>query len=134
MKNFFNTFFHVLNVQTNQHTFLYMSETNTQTTLVCAPLIKFYKILLRFALRPLVSEILKNTGFFSACFWTTYFPWLLDQLVQRVATKKNGTRVLQGLDSTHGKCYYWGPEECFSEQCCYLSASMRLLLPTLVQT
>ena len=39
--------------------------------------------------------------------------------------------VLQGLDSTHGKCYYWGPEECFSRQWCYLSASMRLLLPTL---
>ena len=58
-------------------------------------------------------------------------PWLLDQLVHRVATKKNDTRVLPGLDSTLGKCSYWGPEECFSGQWCYLSASMWLSLPTL---
>ena len=130
-KNFLNTFFHVLNVQTNQQTFAYLSETNTPKTLVCAPLLKFYKILLYFALGHLVSEILKNLVFFTACFWTNYFPWLLDQLVQGVATKKNATRVLQGLYSTHGKCYYWGPEECFSWQWCYLSASMRLLLTPL---
>ena len=36
-----------------------------------------------------------------------------------------------GRRCTHGKCYYWGPEECFSWQWCFLSASMRLLLPTL---
>ena len=48
------------------------------------------------------------------------------------SNKEDATRVLQGLESTHGKCYYWGPEECCSGQWCYLSASMRLLLPTLV--
>ena len=134
LKNFLNTFCHVMNVKTNQYAFEYMSETNTPKTLVCTPLIRFYKMLLCFALGPLVSEILKNKVFFLACFWTNYFSWLLDQLVQRVATKKNATRVLHGLDSTHGKCYYWGGEECFSGQWCYISASMRLLLQTLVKT
>ena len=61
------------------------------------------------------------------------FPGLLDQRVHRVATKKNDTRVFPGLYSTLGKCSYWGPEECFSAQWCYLSASMRLLIPTLMR-
>ena len=47
-----------------------MSEAKTPKTSVCAPFVKLYKILLRFALGPLVSEILKNTVFFSAGFWT----------------------------------------------------------------
>ena len=47
-------------------------------------------------------------------------------------TKKSDTRVLQRLDSSHGKCSSPGPEECFYRQWCYLSASMRLFLPTLV--
>ena len=38
----------------------YMSETNTTKTSVCAPLVKPYKIVLHFALWPLVSEVLKN--------------------------------------------------------------------------
>ena len=37
-----------------------MSQANTPKTSVSAPLVKIYKILLRFALGPLVSEILKN--------------------------------------------------------------------------
>ena len=37
-----------------------MSKPNTPKTLVSAPLVKLYKILLHFALGPLVSEILKN--------------------------------------------------------------------------
>ena len=63
-------FFHVLNVQTNKKTLVYMSEANTPKTSVSAPLVKLYKILLRFALGPLVSEILKNKVFFPAGFWT----------------------------------------------------------------
>ena len=50
-----------------------MSETNTPKALVCAPLIKFYKIFLRFALGPLVSEILKNNVFFQLAFGLTNF-------------------------------------------------------------
>ena len=88
-----------------------------------------YRCFYQHWLRDFVSPVCRI--FFPAGFWTNYkFPQLLDQLVQRIATKKNATRVLQGLYSTHGKCYYCGPEECFSEQWCYLSASMRLLLPT----
>ena len=84
-----------------------MCEANTPKTSVYAPFVKLYKILLRFALEPLFSEIAKTKGFFPAGFWTNYnFPWLLDQLVQRVESKKNATRILQGLDSTHEKCYY----------------------------
>ena len=41
-----------------------MPETNTPKTLVCAPMVKFYKILLRFALGALVLAILKNKVFF----------------------------------------------------------------------
>ena len=62
--------FHVLIVPTNKQTLVYMSETNTPKTVVCSTLVKLYKILLSFALGPLVSEILKNKGFFSAGFWT----------------------------------------------------------------
>ena len=32
VEEFLNTFFHVLNVQTNQHTLVYTSETNTPKT------------------------------------------------------------------------------------------------------
>ena len=42
-----------------------MSEANTPKTSVCAHLVKPYKIWLRFALGPLVSEILKNEKNFS---------------------------------------------------------------------
>ena len=55
-------------------------------------------------------------------------PQILDQLVHTEETKKDDTRVLHRLDSSHGKCSYPGPEECFW---CYLSASMQLFLPTL---
>ena len=41
-----------------------MSEANTPKPSVSAPLVKLYKILLRFALGPLVSEILKSKVFF----------------------------------------------------------------------
>ena len=57
------------------------------------------------------------------------------ELLQQAETKKNDTRVMQGLDSTHRKCSYWWPVEPFYRQWCCLSASMWLLLPTLaVQT
>ena len=39
-----------------------------QKTSLCAPLVKLYKILLRFAPGPLVSEILKKVIFFPAVF------------------------------------------------------------------
>ena len=54
---------------TNKQTLVYMSEANTPKTLVCALLIKLYKILLCFALGLLDSEIVKNNSFSS---------WLLD--------------------------------------------------------
>ena len=57
-----------MNVQTKKQTLVYMYEANTPRTSVCAPLVMFYKILLRFALGPLVSEILKKF----------FFSWLLD--------------------------------------------------------
>ena len=41
-----------------------MSEANTPKTSVCAHLIKLSKMLLRFSLGVLVSEILKNNFFF----------------------------------------------------------------------
>ena len=75
-----NTFFYVLNVQTNQQKFVLRSETNTPKALVCAPLVK----IIRFALGPIVSEILKNNFFFPTCFWNNSLPWLLDQFFQRV--------------------------------------------------
>ena len=61
---------------------------------------KFCSVLLQY----LQFQRYCRTKFFSAGFWTNQnFPWLKDQLVQREATKKNATRVLQGLDFTHGK-------------------------------
>ena len=119
-----------------------MSGTNTPKTYVSVHLVKLYKILLRLALGPIVSEIMKNKLFFPLDYGPTrtlrrfswagiHFPQILDQLVHTVETKKNDTRVLQRLDSSHGKCSYPGPEECFYRQWCYLSASMRLFLPTL---
>ena len=54
---FRDLFFHVLNVQTNKQTLVYMSKANTTKTSVCAPLVKLYKIVPRFAL---VLEKLKN--------------------------------------------------------------------------
>ena len=47
-----------------------MPEANTQKALVCAPFVKLYKILLLFALGPLVSEILKHKVFF-----LQFFSW-----------------------------------------------------------
>ena len=116
-----------------------MFGTSTPKTSVCAHLVKLYKHLLRLALE--VSEIMKNK-LFSPSFWTNQnlkniclsgytFSHILDQHVHTVETKNNDTRVLQRLDSSHGKCSYPGPEECFYRQCCYLSASMWLFLPTL---
>ena len=65
-------------------------------------------------------------------FWAgLHFPQIHDQLARTVETKKNDTRVLQRLDSSHRKCSYPGPEKCFYRQWCYLSAAMRLFLPTL---
>lgn len=58
-------------------------------------------------------------------------PCLLDQLAPRVATKKNGTRVLPGLGSTPGKWSCWRPVELLHRGWCYSSSSMRHLLPTL---
>ena len=58
-------------------------------------------------------------------------PCLLDQLAPRVATKKNGTRVLPGLGSTPGKWSCWRPVELLHREWCYSSSSMRHLLPTL---
>ena len=69
--NFLNSFLHVRNVQTNKQTLVYMSEANTPKTSVCAPLVRLYKILLCFALRPLVSEISKYKFFPLAGFWIT---------------------------------------------------------------
>ena len=118
-----------------------MSWTNTPKTSVCAHLVKLYKILLCFALGPIVSEKMKNKLFSPASgptrtLRTTFgagwnFPQILDQLFHTVENKMSDTRVLQRLDSSHGKCSYPGPEECISGQWCYLSASMQLLLPTL---
>ena len=67
LKTFLNSFFHVMNIQTNKQTLLYRFEANTPKTSVCAPLVKLYKFLLCFALGPLLSEILK---FFPGGFWT----------------------------------------------------------------
>jgi hypothetical protein len=61
-------------------------------------------------------------------------PCLLDQLAPRVATKKNGTRVLPGLGSTPGKWSCWRPVELLHRGWCYSSSSMRHLLPTLIVT
>ena len=58
-------------------------------------------------------------------------PCLLDQLAPRVATKKNGTRVLPELGSTPGKWSCWRPVELLHRGWCYSSSSMRHLLPTL---
>ena len=59
------------------------------------------------------------------------FPGPLDQLGPQVSTKKKATRVLPGLYSTHGKWSCRRPAECFFWCWCYLSASVRLSLPTL---
>ena len=48
---------HVWTEQTNKRTFILMSVTGTQETSVCLHLVKLYKILLRFAVRAIVSEI-----------------------------------------------------------------------------
>ena len=63
-KTLLNSFFHVLNVQTNKQTFVYMFEDNTPKTSVCAPFIKLYKILLRFALGPLSFRDIQEPSFF----------------------------------------------------------------------
>ena len=119
-----------------------MSWTNTPKTSVSAHLAKLYKMLLCFALGPIVSEKMKNKLFSPASgptrtLRTTFgagwnFPPIFDQLVHTVENKMSDTRVLQRLDSSHGKCSSPGPEECFYRQWCYLSAYMRLFLPTLV--
>ena len=54
--------------QTNKRTFILSSEAGTQKTSVCVPLVKFYKILLRFAVGALVSEIWKKQFFFFSFF------------------------------------------------------------------
>ena len=74
--------------------------------------------------RKTVFLIIQKTGF-------GWCPFLLGITLHTVETKKNDTRVLQRLDSSHGKCSYPGPEECFYRQWCYLSASMPLFLQTL---
>ena len=59
-KIFLIAFFNVLNIKTNKQSLVFMSEANTPKTSLCAPLIKLYKMLLHFALGPLISDILKN--------------------------------------------------------------------------
>ena len=54
---------HVWTEQTNNRTFILMSETDTQETSVGLHLVKLYKILLYFAVGALVSEIWKNYFF-----------------------------------------------------------------------
>ena len=62
--NFLNAGLHLLNKQTNKQTWELMSGTNTPKTSVCAHLVRLYKILLRFVLRPIASEIMWNIFFF----------------------------------------------------------------------
>ena len=69
VQDFVQLIFYVPNVQTNKHILVYMPEDNTTKTSLCTYLVKLYKIVLRFALGPLVLEILKHT-FFPAGFWT----------------------------------------------------------------
>ena len=59
---------HVWTKQTNKRTFILRFKTGTQETSVGLHLVKLYKILLRFAVGALVSEICKNYFFFSAYF------------------------------------------------------------------
>ena len=117
-----------------------MLGTNTPTTSVFAHLVKPHKICSR---THSFRDEMKNKFLFPlACGPTRtlirsfkagiHFPQILDQLVHTVETKKNDTRVLQRLDSSHGKCSYPEAEDCFYRQWCYLSASMRLFLPTLI--
>ena len=59
---------------------------------------------------------------------------LVKKVKEYVLLSEKNTRVLQRLDSSHGKCSYPGPEECFYRQWCHLSASMQLFQPTLNRT
>ena len=61
-KVFLNLFFHLLNVQTNKQTLVYVSEANKPITSVCAPLFKPYKVLLLFALGPLDQGVHVKVG------------------------------------------------------------------------
>ena len=120
-----------------------MSETNTPKTSVCGHLVKLHKKKFRLALGPIVSEVMQNKFFLLLAsvptrtmrrfFWSWYiFSTDLGSTCPYSRNKEEDTRVLQRLDSSHGKCSYPRPEECFYRQQCYLSASMQLFLPTLL--
>ena len=115
-KKFLNACLNVLNERTNKQTQILMSGTNT---------LKKQNLAL-FCSRTHSLRDNNKHFIFSLCsgptrtlrrFWAgIYCPQILEQLVHTVETKKNDNRVLQRLDSSHDKCSYPGPEECFWRQ------------------
>ena len=108
--------------QTNKQTNISINVWNQHTKNFCmCPFGKALQIFAAFGSRTNSFRDNKEQTFFPPAsgptrtlrifFWAgIHFPLIFDQLVHKVETKKNDTRVLKRLDSSHGKCSYPGPE------------------------